>query len=166
MLSKRFTPILPLVFVLAALSPPAVADQHPRSFAISAGVFNTNRPTDFEAGIEYRGPTFRWGLQAAAGFMVTSETTGYVYGGLRRDFDFGTHRWGVALSLGAGLYHQGDGRELGGPFNFRTGIELYRRFDTPSRLGLVFYHLSNAGLYEYNPGSNSLVLSYGLALGR
>lgn len=150
----------------ASLSPSVVAGDHPRFFAFSAGVHNTNRSTDFESGIEYRGPTFRWGLQAAAGFMVTAETTGYVYGGLRRDFDFGTHRWGIALSFGAGLYHPGDGKDLGGPVNFRSGFELYRRFDAPSRLGLVFYHLSHAGIYENNPGVNSLVLSYGLALGR
>jgi hypothetical protein len=43
---------------------------------------------------------------------------------------------------------------------FRSGIELSRRLGERSRLGVSFFHLSNAALYNFNPGSESLVLTY------
>ena len=69
--------------------------------------------------------------------------------------------WGISIGFGVGLWDSGDGLDLGGPVEFRSSIELFTELTERSRLGLTFYHLSNAGLYEDNPGSNSLVLLYG-----
>ncbi|HEX6202770.1 MAG TPA: acyloxyacyl hydrolase, partial [Thermoanaerobaculia bacterium] len=69
--------------------------------------------------------------------------------------------WLVTVYTGLGHYRPGDdGRELGGPLEFRSGLELSRRLGARTRLGLSFDHLSNAGVYERNPGTESLVLTW------
>ena len=64
---------------------------------------------------------------------------------------------GFAVSL----YEEGStGKDLGGPVEFRSSLEFARRFAGGSSLGLAVYHLSNAGIYDDNPGSNSVILSW------
>lgn len=68
-------------------------------------------------------------------------------------------RWRLVGFSGLGHHRVGDdGRDLGGPLEFRSGFELSRRVGQRTRLGLSFDHLSNAGLYDSNRGSESLVL--------
>lgn len=64
----------------------------------------------------------------------------------------------LSFSAGAGLYLQGDGKELGYPLEFRTGLEAGWQFDSGWRLSAGYYHMSNAELREENPGANTLVL--------
>jgi hypothetical protein len=59
---------------------------------------------------------------------------------------------------GAGLYEEGDGKDLGGPVEFRSGLEVAVRAGARWWVGLSYYHLSNAVLYDRNPGEESLVL--------
>lgn len=40
------------------------------------------------------------------------------------------------------------------------------RFDDRSRLGLEFYHLSNAGLDKHNPGTEILLAKYSVPFGK
>ena len=142
----------------------------PFTVAASAGRFGLVRGgAAFEAGGEvrfapwrFRGLPRAWpGISPAAGGMATSRGTLYVYGGFRFDLPIGSH-WRVTPQTAAGFYHRGDGKELGGAIEFRSGLELSRRIGARSRLGLLFYHLSNAGIYERNPGTESLVLTYSI----
>lgn len=95
------------------------------------------------------------------GAMANSQGTLYVYGGFRFDFSVGRH-WTVTPSWAGGLYYPGTdrGKELGGVVEFRSGIEFGYRLPNRSRLGLALYHLSNGGLYDFNPGTESLILTY------
>ena len=52
----------------------------------------------------------------------------------------------------AGLYDKGDGVDLGGPIEFRSGIEVGYQARSGVRMGLGVDHRSNAGLYSTNPG--------------
>jgi hypothetical protein len=67
-----------------------------------------------------------------------------------------------ALSPGfaVALFEEGDGKDLGGPVEFRSSLELSHRRSERSEIGITLYHLSKAGIYDENPGSNSLVVSY------
>lgn len=152
--------------LLAAV--PARSEQ-PIAITASAGEFGVVRRgmTTYEAGWELRfAPRrFRWlprrvpALSPTAGAMATAQGTLYVYGGFRFDLPLG-QQWSVSPQWATGLYYQDAGRNLGGPLEFRTGIELSRRIGERSRLGLTLYHLSNAGFYSVNPGTESLVLTY------
>ena len=47
---------------------------------------------------------------------------------------------------------------------FRSGIEVAWRFDNRSRLGVEFTHISNAGIYDRNPGTETLTVNYSIPL--
>lgn len=93
------------------------------------------------------------------GGMVSGEGSLYGYVGFRTDIPM-DGRWVFTPFWGAGLYYFGGGRDLGGVLEFRSGFEVAYQLEEDERIGLTLYHLSNAGLYERNPGSESLVLSY------
>lgn len=68
-------------------------------------------------------------------------------------------------SVAAGPYLRGGGRDLGHVFEIRSGLEIAYRFNDRSRLGLLFYHISNAGLGDdKNPGAEALGLTYSIPL--
>ncbi len=154
------------LWLLAAL--PARSEQ-PIAITASAGEFGILRSdvSTYEAGWELRfAPRrFRWlprrvpALSPTAGAMATAQGTLYVYGGFRFDLSLG-QRWSLSPQWATGLYYRDAGRNLGGALEFRSGIELSRRIGERSRLGLTLYHLSNAGFYTLNPGTESLVLTY------
>ncbi|HEX7184582.1 MAG TPA: acyloxyacyl hydrolase [Thermoanaerobaculia bacterium] len=146
----------------------------PEYVAASSGVFEALRNGDArEIGGELRFaprrlkllPRFVPDLIPVAGFMAGSQGTLYFYGGFRVDYPLG-ERWVATPSWGVGLYERADGKRLGGPLEFRSGIELAYRLRDGSRLGVCLYHLSNAGLFDFNPGSESLVLTYSAGLRR
>ena len=124
-----------------------------------------------EAGVEYRFRPihlkrfFRWKnipLVPMVGVAATSEDAYWGYVGLRYDWWL-NEKWVVTPSFSAGLYEKGDrGKDLGGPVEFRSAIEVARQFSPSSRVGILFYHLSNSRIYSLNPGSESLLLVWSL----
>ena len=100
----------------------------------------------------------------AFGGMATEHDTYYGWAGGAVFIPLAAH-WGLVPELGVGVYEQGDGKDLGGSLEFRSGIEVTYRANDSIRVGVGFYHLSNAGLHEVNPGLNSLVLTFGFQPG-
>jgi lipid A 3-O-deacylase len=144
----------------------------PVAIGASAGRFGAWRSTPaYEAGWELRfAPRrFRWlprsvpDVSPTAGAMATAKGSLYVYGGFRCDLPLG-NAWTLSPQWAAGLYYHDGGPDLGGALEFRTGVELSHRLTARSRLGLTVYHLSNGGLYKLNPGTESVVLTYGTRL--
>ena len=135
----------------------------------SAGRFNVlNHDPLPEAGweVSFAPRRFHWlprwvpDLSPSLGGMALSNGSFYAYAGFRWDVPLGA-AWRLTPQWAAGLYYTPPGgRSLGGPFNFRSGLELSRRAGERGRLGLLLYHISNGGFYERNPGSESLVLTY------
>ena len=95
--------------------------------------------------------------------MASSDAAFYGYAGVLVDFYMG-RRVVLTPSFAAGLYEDGDGKDLGHAVEFRSSMELAYRFDDRSRLGVSFYHLSNAGLSNNNPGTEVLSLNYSIPL--
>ena len=160
-----------LLFMLMAAGfagVPAGAEQ-PVAVTASAGAFSfldgsvQRYETGWEVSFAPRPirwvPRFLHKTNPTLGVMATSQGTLYVYGGFRYDRPVGKSWW-LSPQWAAGLYYRKDGRDLGGPLEFRSGIELSRRLGERSRLGVMLYHLSNARIYEFNPGGESLVLTY------
>lgn len=65
-------------------------------------------------------------------------------------------------SFAVAAYEDGGGKDLGGVIEFRTGVELSYRFPNAHRLGVAYQHLSNAGIYDRNPGAENLLLTYSI----
>ena len=68
------------------------------------------------------------------------------------------------VTLGVGAFTRGGGKNLGSNVEFRTGAELAWRFDDRSRLGVALHHISNAGLTQRNPGTETIMLNYSIPL--
>lgn len=74
-------------------------------------------------------------------------------------------RWIITPAVGAGAYERGDGKILGGTFEFHLGLDVAYWFENGGRLGLKFTHISNSDLQGTNPGVESILLTYTTRLG-
>ncbi len=165
---RRF--LLPSI-ALCLLAPTVGAADEP-AIALAAGLFDTaawfDDKGDFdavEAGIEWRGrPRTGLGIRPVVGASATDDAAVWAYVGGRRPFPLG-RRWQVAIGFAAVAYERGDGKDLGSELQFRSAIDLSFGGAGGRRLGLEFYHLSNASTARVNPGSNSLRLVYAVPLG-
>ena len=150
------------VFLTLALAPTASA-----GWVVSAGVFDTASVRTGEMGVEARLTDMklfsgkRWALSPAFGLMGNFEGALYGYGGFRFDYHL-SQRWILSVHTAAGWYEKGDSKDLGGPVEFRSGLEAARVLASGRQIGVSFYHLSNSSIYDDNPGSNSLVLTFAL----
>lgn len=153
------------LFCLVCFSQAAQA-QSTEGWAFSLGAFDiidSDKAT--ELGIEYRFDTFQLGrldLNPVLGASGTTEGNAWGYAGVRWDLPLNTERWITTIGFAVSIYEEGDGKDLGGPVEFRSSIDLAYRLSNGSRIGLSFYHLSNARIYDFNPGSESLVLTWSL----
>jgi lipid A 3-O-deacylase len=98
-------------------------------------------------------------LIPVTGVMASSRGVIYPYVGFRVDIPLNSH-WTFSPGSAAGLYYREHGKNLGGFLEFRSHAELTYRLPWDGRIGLCFYHLSNGGLFDFNPGTESLVLTY------
>lgn len=157
-----------LILAIATLGPPpAQAAEAARGLlSFGAGALDVLRddPT-VEGRMEYRFPLSIAAFHPFAGALATSEGSGFVYGGLQLQWDWGRHLAAV-FSVAPGAYIEGGGRDLGSAFQVRSGIELAWRFGDGSRIGLQFAHTSNLDTGDRNPGAESLSLCYSLPLER
>jgi hypothetical protein len=127
--------------------------------AYDANFFDGRSETSAGFSAEYRAGFGLWLVHPLIGFMATSDSVIYGYGGIIIDIPLGDRLF-VSPNFAAGVFHTGSGKELGHTVEFRTGIELSYRLDDDSRLGVLFHHMSNADLGNKNPGSESLFVTY------
>jgi lipid A 3-O-deacylase len=137
---------------------------------IGAGVFdltpNSNKNGSARAAQlqgEYRFGDVLWILAPFVGLMGTSAGGFYGYAGFGFDIHFGSN-WVLTPTAAGGYWYKGGGTNLGSWWEFRTGAEFDYRFENRSRLGIAFYHVSNAGLTKENQGEQALLLVYTVPL--
>lgn len=149
---------------LLPLGPPAFVSVSSGAFAIRD---REEGEETYEAGWEVRFPARRLRYLRGSfpevipvlGAMAGSRSVLYLYGGFRLDLPLGS-RWLVSPGWATGLYYRGYGMDLGNALEFRSHIELAYLLNKDARVGLCLYHLSNAGISDRNPGSESVVLTY------
>lgn len=142
-------------------APARARNDDPGFVTLGAGFYDINDNEEaVEARLEWRGGTkYLWIFKPLVGVMGTSEKAVYGYAGFLTDFYFG-RRIVLTPSFAAGYYVDGDGKDLGSAIEFRSGIEIGWRFDNRSRISALFYHLSNAGIDDNNPGTEVLSIGY------
>lgn len=109
---------------------------------------------------------FRFGRKLAfigplAGILANLDGCVTGYAGIYLDLALGV--FVLSPQTGISVYEKGNSKNLGGPFEFISGIGLSYEFANRSRLGLRYQHISNADLYDTNPGADILLLNYGIA---
>ncbi|MEL6430117.1 MAG: acyloxyacyl hydrolase [Planctomycetota bacterium] len=119
----------------------------------------------FEGGLEYRFAErelfdgFR--LAPIVGASLLADGGTYVFAGARHEHELGGGFF-LAPSFAAGIYQEG-GVDLGGPLEFRSGLDLGVRPTDELELTAGIYHLSNGGLYSLNGGAESAL--FGVTFG-
>ena len=158
---------LKIVVSCAVLAMPFSAEAaDPDFLTVAVGAYDLVQDHDqaLEFRAEYRSDKKIWIVKPFIGLMGTTDSTVYGYGGFLTDLFFGK-RWVLTPNLAVGYYDKGDGLDLGLEVEFRSSIELSYRFDNRARIGISFYHLSNASMGDINPGTEVLSLVYSIPLG-
>jgi hypothetical protein len=140
--------------------------QEPDLLAVGAGAYNVlHEAKEAQLRLEYRfSYRFLYIVRPIAGMLGTNKGTLYPYAGFRIDAEIGRH-FVITPELAVGYWHRGGGKDLGGPVEFKSGGEFAWRFNDNSRVGFLFDHISNAGIYKKNPGVESAMLMYSIPLG-
>ena len=92
------------------------------------------------------------------GGFITVERASMFYGGF--ETNIGTDLIYLNLSSSAGIYSNGDGKDLGNNLQFKSEINIFYSISKKSRFGFGSHHISNAGLASVNPGTNNYYLIY------
>ena len=102
--------------------------------------------------------TFLGNLSPITGVLITADNAGYVYTGVQAQYKIGILN--ITPSFTPGLYHEGDGKDLGHLLEFKSEIQLSFDLSKNSELGFSYNHLSNASLGDKNPGANSYMFNF------
>ena len=159
--------LMALAGVVAAGSIRAQDLQRPRAGSINLGVgsFNMGHSKGSAGvGLEYRFDSRAWtpreggrfSLIPVLGMTASSKNALFGYTGLRSDFNV-TQNWRLTPGFAVGIYARNGDINLGGPMEFRSSLDISRALGRRgTRAGVTLYHISNARLYDRNPGVNAL----------
>ena len=97
-------------------------------------------------------------LNPVIGGFVTAKSATMFYSGF--ETNIGQDSIYLNLSSSAGIYSNGDGKDLGNALQFKSEVNLFYRLGKSSSIGLGSHHISNAGLSSVNPGTNNFYLIF------
>ncbi len=152
-----------LAFATSAQAANSTADAKQQAYLVPyVGWFDVTQGDNAAAqvGVEYRAKPYMYNVRPAVGANVTSDGSLYGYGGIFWDIPLSSGKFYLTPNFVAGAYHKGDGKKLGGPIEFRSGLEFSYAMANASRVGVAFNHISNASIYDRNPGAETLLVNY------
>ena len=164
-LNKFSLPALAIGLCLSAFAGTPARAEDPAYITLGAGGWeamrqNLSKP---EVDLTFRSDYRLWILKPQAGALAAGDGDFYTYGGFLTDIYFGKH---IVLTPSANIgYYGGSGFNLGSRFEFREGAEIAYRFEDAYRVGVAFYHMSNADITSRNPGSESLLGTLSIPIG-
>ena len=102
--------------------------------------------------------TFLGNVSPITGGFITENSAVYIYSGVEWNFKMGPIEF--TPSFAPGLYHQGDGKDLGHVLEFKTEVQLSYSSSKDTSFGASYNHVSNASLGDKNPGANSYMFNF------
>lgn len=159
--SKR---ILFAALITFACTAPAMAAPDNDYVSVNLGEYNALRSNQqaVQYGLEYRFAEWSHGVHPIIGAFGTTDSAAYGYAGLNWNVAIMPEQLFIVPNFAVGAYSEGDGKDLGGTLQFRSGIELDYQFQNQHQLGIALNHLSNAGIYSHNPGEESIIVTYSI----
>ena len=97
--------------------------------------------------------SFLGNISPITGGFITENSAAYIYSGIEWNVDLGSFEF--TPSFAPGLYHEGDGKDLGHVLEFKTEVQLSYTLSDKTSFGMSYNHVSNASLGDKNPGANS-----------
>jgi len=102
--------------------------------------------------------TFLGNVSPITGGFLTENSAAYVYTGVEWNVDIGEFMF--TPSFAPGLYHEGDGKDLGHALEFKSEVQLSYSSSDNTNFGVSYNHVSNASLGDKNPGANSYMFNF------
>ncbi len=97
-------------------------------------------------------------LSPITGGFLTENNAAYLYTGVQAEYELGILK--ITPSFAPGYYHDGDGKDLGSPVEFKSEIQMSLDLSDTMQFGMSYNHISNASLGDKNPGANSYMLNF------
>ena len=124
--------------------------------AVGGGAFdildNAEQDRAGDMRFEYRfGNPWFLNVKPFIALEATTDWGGGAFAGLVSDFTYGP--WVFSPSFGAGLWGQGDGKDMGSAIEFRSQLEAGYKFENGWRVTGALSHISNANISNTNPGA-------------
>ena len=163
---KNFCLTLIFVFSVFALNAEEIkTDNQDTEFNVYTGMFDFSDQGKRSTliGFQHQNEnlnrdTFLGNLSPITGAFITADSAGYIYTGVQAQYKIGALN--ITPSFMPGLYHQGDGKDLGHILEFKSEVQLSLDISKSTELGLPYNHLSNASLGDKNPGANSYMFNF------
>ena len=163
---KKFNLILILILpIFLANAEEVKIDNRNTEFNIYTGMFDFSDEGKKSAliGFQHQNEnlnryTIIGNLSPVSGAMITADNAGYIYTGIQAQYKIG--KFNITPSFTPGLYHEGNGKDLGHIVEFKSEVQISLDLSKNSELGFSYNHLSNASLGEKNPGANSYMFNF------
>ena len=102
--------------------------------------------------------TFLGNVSPITGGFITENSAAYIYTGIEWNVDMGGLMF--TPSFAPGLYHEGNGKDLGHVLEFKSEVQLSYNSSDNTSFGVSYNHVSNASLGDKNPGANSYMFNF------
>tara|TARA_B000000441_G_C21359991_1_gene132686 strand:- start:3 stop:446 length:444 start_codon:yes stop_codon:yes gene_type:complete len=83
--------------------------------------------------------TFLGNLSPITGVLITADNAGYIYTGVQAQYKIGSLNF--TPSFTPGLYHEGDGKDLGHVIEFKSELQISLDLSTTSQFGFSYNHI-------------------------
>jgi lipid A 3-O-deacylase len=97
-------------------------------------------------------------ISPITGGFITENSAAYIYTGFEWNVEMGALTF--TPSFAPGLYHEGDGKDLGHVIEFKSEVQFSYAFSKDSKIGVSYNHVSNASIGDKNPGANSYMFNF------
>ncbi|MDC0046310.1 acyloxyacyl hydrolase [Candidatus Pelagibacter sp.] len=159
---KKFI-FLSILFLWTAKSFAAENQPHQYNFFTGNFDFSDDKQSALLVGFQHQDEnlernTFLGNISPITGGFITENSAAYIYTGFEWNVEMGELTF--TPSFAPGLYHKGDGKDLGHVLEFKSEVQLSYELSKDSRIGVSYNHVSNASLGDKNPGANSYMFNF------
>ena len=165
MILKKFCSVLFFVLFAFSVNAEELKNEKNTEFNVYSGMFDFSDDGKKSTliGFQHQNEnlnrdTFLGNLSPITGALITSDNAGYIYTGVQAQYKIGLLN--ITPSFTPGLYHEGNGKDLGHMLEFKSEVQLSLDLSKNTELGFSYNHLSNASLGDKNPGANSYMFNF------
>ena len=135
-----------------------ITNDHQYNFYVGNFDFSDDKQAAVLFGVQHQNEkltrdSFLGNISPITGVFITENSAAYIYSGIEWNIDMGSFEF--TPSFAPGLYHEGDGKDLGHVLEFKTEVQLSYTLSDKTSFGMSYNHVSNASLGKKNPGANS-----------
>ena len=164
MIFKKLSFIFFVIFIATKLfAADEVNNNHQLNFFTGNFDFSDDKQSAYLFGFQHQDEnlnrdTFLGNVSPITGGFITENSAAYIYTGIEWNVDMGSMIF--TPSFAPGLYHEGDGKDLGHVLEFKSEVQLSYMSSETTSFGVSYNHVSNASLGDKNPGANSYMFNF------